>query len=172
MLYNYFKTAWRALLKGGLPNLVNISGVVIGVSAAFLVGVLVLHELSYDRHFPNNQRIYRITSLYEGDELSHHSATTRGAFAAILRSQISGIDYVTRLMPKDEVFLFTGKSAFKENIVYVDSTFLDVFRLNLLQGSALECLQDPSSLIISESTAIKLFGVHWRDLGILDRMLA
>jgi hypothetical protein len=60
MIKNYFKTAWRNLLKNKAHSLINISGLSIGMAVAILIGLWIYDELSFDRHFANYNRIAQV----------------------------------------------------------------------------------------------------------------
>jgi putative ABC transport system permease protein len=60
MLKNYFKTAWRNLKRNKIYSAINISGIAIGLAAAWLIALYVLDELSYDHSFTHAGRIYRV----------------------------------------------------------------------------------------------------------------
>lgn len=171
MINSYVKVAGRSLLKRTATNVVNICGLAVAICGALFIGVFVLDELQYDQHFPNKDRIYRLTTSYESNGIIHHSAQTRAGIAPLVRAQQPAIENITRLMATDEVFLSAGQRAFKENIIYTDSSFLSVFALNILAGAKGECLKLPSSIIISESRAAKLFGPNWSRAEVLGTTL-
>src|SRR5215510_11952842 len=62
MLKNYFKIAWRNLLKNKTFSLINISGLAIGLSCFLVIALYVIDELSYDRFHAKADRIYRVDS--------------------------------------------------------------------------------------------------------------
>jgi len=62
MINNYFKIAWRNLVKNRIFSLINIVGLAIGLACFIMIALYVTDELSYDRHFKNADRIYRINS--------------------------------------------------------------------------------------------------------------
>nr|MBX2877560.1 ABC transporter permease [Saprospiraceae bacterium] len=60
MLTNYLKIAWRSILKQKLYSFINIGGLAIGLTCFILIFLYIQHELSYDRFYPNADRIHRI----------------------------------------------------------------------------------------------------------------
>jgi putative ABC transport system permease protein len=60
MFTNYLKIAWRSLLKNKGFSIINIVGLAIGLSCFLLIALYVVDELSYDRFYPNADRIYRV----------------------------------------------------------------------------------------------------------------
>ena len=61
MFKNYFKIAWRSLLKNKTVSIINITGLSVGMAAAILILLWVQNEFSYDTYYPNGNKIYRIT---------------------------------------------------------------------------------------------------------------
>ncbi len=80
MIRNYFKIAWRNLLKNKGFSFINIFGLSIGVAACILISIYVLHESSYDKGVANSEHIYRMTGDYIMDKKIissiHFSANT------------------------------------------------------------------------------------------------
>lgn len=171
MIKNYLKSAWRSILRNRLSASINIFGLVAGLSGALVIGLYIVDELDYDQHFKNKDNIYRVISSFDKDSKTYVSAQSDAAIGPLLVQQFPEIQYSTRLMTKDEAFLFKGKTAFKEGIIYTDSGLLRVFNLDLLSGNKATCLINPSSVLISSNTAAKLFGNDWREKNVLGNLL-
>ncbi|MEJ2506587.1 MAG: ABC transporter permease [Ignavibacteriaceae bacterium] len=62
MLKNYFKIAFRNLIRFKAYSLINIFGLAIGIAACILILLFVRDELSYDKFNKNADRIYRVHS--------------------------------------------------------------------------------------------------------------
>ena len=60
MYKNYFKTAWRSLLKNRSFSVINVVGLAIGLCCFMLIAVYVYDELSYDRYAPDAKNLYRV----------------------------------------------------------------------------------------------------------------
>ena len=163
MIRNYLKIAWRSLLKSKSATIINISGLAIGISGCLFIGIFILDELKYDEHFRFKDRIYRLISTHEKKGVSYQSAQTNGNIASNFITQFPEVQKATRLLPADEGFIFSKESAFKEKIIYTDSAFTSVFGLTLVLGDKDKCLTNPSSVIISKATAVKLFGDNWHE---------
>lgn len=169
---SYFKTTISVMLRNKLSSTINVAGLSVGFSGCLLIALFILEELKFDRHFSHVDRLYRITSHFTKNGKSHSSARTPGALGPMLVSQILDVQLITRMIVPDEGFLFSGMEAFKETIVFTDSTFLQVFGIQLMIGNPSTCLANPSSMILSESMAEKLYGRHWRDREILGETLS
>jgi putative ABC transport system permease protein len=172
MLKNYLKIARRSLVKNRLTSLINIIGLATGMCGTLLIGLYVFDEFKYDQHFRFKDRIYRLSTTYHHEGSVSRSALTDAGIAGRLIQEFPEVQTVTRLMPPDEAFLFSDETAFKEDIIYTDSAFTNVFAPDMLLGSKDRCLKTASSVIISESTALKLFGDTWKQEGIVGKILS
>src|SRR5205809_5902018 len=76
MFRNYIKTAFRSLRKNRLYSVINIFGLAVGLTACLLIGVYIMHELSYDKFNANANRIVRATMEYSGAGTVNKVATT------------------------------------------------------------------------------------------------
>lgn len=171
MIYNYLKVALRSLLKNRLISLVNILGLVTGLTGSIFIGLYLIDELQYDRHYILKDRMFRLTTSFDRDGTKYHSAATSGNIGSVLAQKFPEVESIARLLAKDEVFLFSEKKAFKEEIIYTDAGFSRVFSPVILLGSKEQCLANPSSIIISKGIARKMFGENWRKNIILGKAL-
>ena len=77
MLKTYLKVAFRNLWKNRLYTSINIAGLSVGLAACVLIVLFVNDELSYDKHFEDSERMYRLTGAYnQGGEAKTYSALT------------------------------------------------------------------------------------------------
>ena len=60
MLRNYFKIAWRNIMRHKAYSGINILGLAIGIAACLLILQYVAFELSYEDFQVNKDRIYRV----------------------------------------------------------------------------------------------------------------
>ncbi len=160
MLKNYFTIAWRNLLKNKIYSILNITGLAIGLASFLLIAIYMLDEISYDRYNEKADRIYRINSDIKlgGGEL--HLPVTSDMMGQILIKDYPSIEQYTRiytsggnkLIKKDNVFIT------ENNVAHVDSTFFEVFSLPAISGNTRTALNEPNTVVITETTARKYFG--------------
>ena len=94
MFKNYFKTAWRNIIRSKGYSLLNISGLAIGMAVALLIGLWVHYQYSYDKFLPNYQQLYQVRRNFNsnGDTLNFTSTSLK--LADVLRKEIPEIEYV------------------------------------------------------------------------------
>ncbi len=158
MIRNYFKIAFRNLLKHKGYSFINIFGLATGMAVAMLIGLWVWDELSYDKYHQNYGRIAKVMQ----------SATFNGEFGAgahlplpmenELRT-VYGTDFTHIVMSSwtNEHILAYGEKKFTKMGNYLSPEAPEMFSLKMLKGTRAG-LKEPSSILISESIATALFG--------------
>lgn len=158
MLPIYFKTAFRNLWKNRTYSLLNISGLAIGITCAALIFLWVEDEKAFNHNFANHDSLYRIMQNEATDAGISTKSPTPGPLAAALKTDIPGIKNSGRLSwAMDELVVVDNKSI-KENGIYADPSIATMFSLNFKYGKAPDALNEPQSVIISETLADKFFG--------------
>lgn len=160
MLKNYFIIALRNLFRQKGYSIINISGLAIGLAAFILIVLYVANELSFDKFHKNSDRIYRvcIEGIISGDAMN--VAVSAAPTAEAMVRDIPEIINTTRIDKFNQTvhFVYEDKRFFQEGLLYVDSTFFDIFSFELLRGNPKTALVKPYSFVITKSTAEKYFG--------------
>jgi putative ABC transport system permease protein len=160
MLKSYLIIAWRNLIRNKTFSIINIVGLAIGLACFVMISLYVLDELSYDRFNVNADRIYRINSdiRFGGGEL--HASVSSDMTGQLLKKDYPQVEQYTRIYNSSGYKLIKkGDSYIKEpNVANVDSTFFDVFTFPAIAGDTRTALNDPNTVIVTESTAKKYFG--------------
>ena len=155
MLRNYFKTAFRNIIRHKAYSLINISGLAIGMASSILILLWVQHELSYDRFHQHSGEIYRITSNAGDFKTSVSTAGMPQGFQSVMPM----IKNTVRLSKPSNMLFTIGETKFMESrVFYADSTFLSVFSFPLVKGDLHNALQRPDGIVITEDMAKKYFG--------------
>lgn len=160
MFKNYFKITIRNLWKNKTFSFINIFGLAAGLVCFLLIAVYVLDELSYDRFYKNADRIFRINSdiKFGGNEI--HIPESSDMMGASLKKDYPEVEAYTRIYNNNGNKLVKKGSEWinEYNVAHVDSTFFTVFSLPLIAGDARTALNEPNTVVITESTAKKYFG--------------
>ena len=159
MIKNYFKLAFRRLIRNKTFTIINIVGLATGLACSFLILLHVYTELSYDDHFQDANDIHRLAVKASMSGNSFEAAVTGGPLANILKSEIPEIINYTRLREGGMTLLSSNdKSFYEENILYADSSFFELFSFDVLQGDPQTALMHPNSIVLTEKIASKFFG--------------
>ncbi len=153
------KHHFRAVGKNKAALATHITGLAIGLATTILLVVFMLHEWSYDRHFPKADSIHRLHSVWE--ENGHSSVqpiNLRQAFTEIPQN-VAGIDEAVQIYRGGSVELSFQNDRFAGNkLFYVDSTFFQVFDFIAVEGILERSLNNPKSMVLTRDLAGKIFG--------------
>lgn len=160
MLKNYFKIAWRNLLKNKVFSFINIFGLTIGLTSFLLVALYIFDELTFDSFHKNADNIYRVVK----DEISPDGKETKIAGAGYQVSEKGKTDFreikdAARLLTlsRTNVSTIENTNVFYEDFTVANQGFLTTFDFKLMQGDRRTALAAPHSVIVTEETAQKLF---------------
>ncbi len=161
MIKNYLKTALRTLLRNKGYSMLNIVGLVTGITFSCMMYVYVRHELSYDTFHSKSDRIYRVLTI---DQRNPQNVRTYGLTVPPLGPElVNGYPQVTDMVRMHrfvgQIVLEVNGQRFLERKWYTtDSNFFDVFDFEFVSGDKRTALKEPRSLVLTESTAKKYFG--------------
>ncbi|MDR7129530.1 ABC-type antimicrobial peptide transport system permease subunit [Algoriphagus sp. 4150] len=159
MIGSYVKTSGRNLLRNKLFSFINIVGLAISMSVGLLLIAFLLDLYSYDKFNENGDRIYRITNIQTIDgEQSSKFPTTSIKTGRLLRENVAGIGEVAIL--RDD---FSGDAQVDGTILpikgfWAEPSLLEIFTFPLLEGNSKTALNEPYSVVLTETAAFKLFG--------------
>ena len=160
MLRNYLKVALRNLWKQKSFSAINLFGLATGLSCFLLIALYVIDELSYDRYNKKADRIYRINSdiLFGGNALA--LPVTSDMMGAAMKKDYPQVEEYTRVYASSGSKLIKKGSEFinEPTVGHADSTFFNVFTLPALQGDTKTALNEPNTVVLSETAAKKYFG--------------
>ena len=172
MIRNYFKTAFRSLLKNRLFSLINIGGLTIGLACSVFIFMYIKYELSFDGFHANESNIFRVNTVQNNSGEINSVATTSPPLAAVLKNDFPEIAAVTRVGRWYANFK-SGNTFFEEGRIYAaDPTFLSIFSFPLALGSLKGALNDPSDIILTAQSAEKYFGKNWASQKLVGKSLS
>jgi len=158
MIRNYFKTAWRNLVKNKLHSFINIAGLSVGMAVAILIGLWIWDELSFNGSFDNHKKLAQVMVTQTMNNESGTEESCSVPLAAALRNNYPGdIKYVSLISGDDGHTLTAGEKHLSATGTWVEHDFPEMFSLKMLEGSR-NALKDPYSVLLTQSMAKALFG--------------
>jgi putative ABC transport system permease protein len=161
MLRNYFKIAWRNLMKYKFISFINLFGLTVGLTCCLLITIYIVNELSYDRYNKNADNIYRVTRSFNNAEgvVSLTLSTVAPPFGYYFPTDFPEIVKQTRLLNNGTTPLkYKDKLISEPEVYFGDENLFDVFTLKVLEGDPKTALKEPFSVMLSEETTKKYFG--------------
>ena len=165
MLRHNLKIAWRNLEKQKMYSAIKIGGFSLGIAACFLITLFIRDELSYDKHYADGDRIYRIVGAYDLPGNSLKGVSSPAPIKQTLDNDFPEIEKAGRLIifdwfesgnnqfrPEDKT-----QNTYEEGFIYADPEMLEILEIPMVHGERSTALSQPNSIVISRRKAEKYF---------------
>lgn len=156
MIRNYLTIAIRNLLRNKVFSFINIFGLALGLACSMFILLWVEDELTWDRFHPNIDRLYRVYINRPGD----NGTFTQTSVQLPLWEELKATPGIAAVSPTKDlnVTLAYNDARIETSSYIVGDEFLKMFRFTFIEGSGDQVLNDPSSIVLTRSTAQALFG--------------
>jgi len=184
MLKNLVKYSFRAFKKQKSYVFINVIGLAIGMACTLIILLFVNYELSYDQYNKKKDRLYRVilNGKISGQEV--RVTSTASVIGPTMRNEFPEVEDFLRINGWGETVITRDENHFTERAFFeADSSFFSFFSIRLIQGNKETVLNEPHTLVLSQSTASKIFGdedpinkmlkmgndsTHYRVTGIME----
>jgi putative ABC transport system permease protein len=166
MIKNYLKIAIRQLRKQKMYAAIKIGGFALGIAACLLIGLYIKDELSFDKSYPDADRIYRVIGYYNIDGKTLKGTDWPAPMGKTLKSDFPEIEISGRLMP-NSLFEKAGsnevrradqvQNTYEQGFTYADQEMLDILQLPMVYGKRGLALKEPLTMVISKRVSDKYF---------------
>lgn len=161
MFKNHLKIAWRNLIKRKVFTAINILGLAIGFGSSILIYLFLNYHLSFDNFHNDSDRIYRFVTEEHRDYIDYES-TVPPAFAKVFREDYNYAEKVAKIAHWEDnqldVETSTGRIQVKEDVVFAELDFFEIFNYPLVDALSNRSLEEPNTAYVTQSMAKKLFG--------------
>jgi putative ABC transport system permease protein len=162
MIAHFFKVLTRVTWKNKSFAIINLMGLVIGMTASLFIFIYVVHEKSYDSFHEKKDRIFRVRNdRFTNGELNRRWAAGPMSIGSDLKNDFAEVVRFVRMSNarRQSYILDYGEKSFKEeNILYASEDFFKIFSFPLIKGNDSLVLRKPFTIAISESMARRYFG--------------
>ena len=158
MFKNYFKIAWRNILRNKMFSFINISGLAVGMTCCILMSIWIINEFNYDKFHENIDTIYGAVfdQNFEGEKW--RISSTPIPLGPALSEEFPEVLAAARVWFFGQILMNHKIKSFNEkNVYFVDPSFLQMFSFSFLNGDKNTALNDPFSIVISKDIAEKYF---------------
>jgi predicted permease len=162
MIRNYFKTAWRNIVRNKAFSFINITGLAIGIAASLLLFIIVRYEMNYDTFQKNYDNIYRVVTQEKySDGIIYNDGITISASEA-LRTTFQQITFSSIALTYGSQVTINSNKKFVEDegILFCEPQFFEIFGYTWLNGTPAS-LNEPNNVVLSKTIAEKYFG-NWQ----------
>lgn len=165
MLRNYFKIAYRSFVQQKYYSLINTLGLALGTAACMIILLFVKDELSYEKSFEKNDKIYR---LVEEFPMGNHLSKSATIPFPVKKNLISDFPAITNAAiifrpaswGQPPVLKKGNQEFFEDNFIFAEYNFLEIYGFRFLRGDASKALRGPNELVLTETAAKKYFGAQ------------
>ncbi|MFP2995212.1 ABC transporter permease [Spongiivirga sp. MCCC 1A20706] len=161
MIKNYLKIAWRNLLKNKIFSFINILSLSIGLSAAFVIGLIIYHDMTFDNFHKDADRIYRITSDFTSPQGKFHNTGVPVPLTKAVGKEVSGLELVA---PFYRAFFFKVQTDHQPNefkdvstAIFTDHNYFQLFNYQWLTGNPANAFKNPNQVVLTKEKADKYF---------------
>ena len=167
MIKNYFKVAWRNLLKNKVYFLINILGLSISLTVSFLMLLWVFDEHSMDKFHEKEDQLYlaKRTVPLGGGVLDVYENVSYPMLEAA-KEQIPEIERYGTIGFGYEDNLKVDNVDFRAVGTFANSDFFKIFSFPIIAGDATQLDKKVETIVISESLAQRMWGDNWRNMAI------
>ena len=154
MQYNFLKVSFRHALKHPSTSLVQLSGLILGLTAFLYIALFIKNELAYDQMHKNRTELYRVLKFDPTTGDRNHATSSRHGKAL---TQEFPFTKLCRF-GNDPVKLGESDPLFVEDFFWSDSTFFQLFTFPFVHGDPLTCLSEKNSMVLTRRLSLQVFG--------------
>ncbi|MBL7850471.1 MAG: ABC transporter permease [Cyclobacteriaceae bacterium] len=158
MIRNYLTIALRNLRKHSFYTMINVLGLAVGIASCLIIVAYISHELSFDKHHQDADRIYRVDCEIKFGPNHLRLAVSPAPLAEAFRSDYPEVEAIGRFWNDGSMLVKRVDQNIKETrAVFADSSIFRVFSIPFIQGNPKEALREPFTMLLSRSAAAKYF---------------
>jgi ABC-type antimicrobial peptide transport system permease subunit len=160
MINNYFKIAWRNIMKHKVFSLINVIGLTLGLSASFVIGLMIFYDSSFDDFHKDGDRIYRVVSDFSSPEGKFYNPGITLALEDEIKED-SNFETVNSFYIETPSSVENRATGFElkwpKFVMYTDANYFKIFKYKFLAGEGADILENPNHVILTETRASEYF---------------
>jgi ABC-type antimicrobial peptide transport system permease subunit len=147
-------------MKNKVFSLINVIGLTIGLSASFVIGLMIYYDYTFDTFHEDGDRTYRIVSEFTDPEEKYYNPgitlALKGAIEDNSNFETVSEFYIERpskaVNKQNDITL-----KWPEFVIFADQNYLDIFQYNFLAGNKTDALKDPNQVVLTQTRAAEYF---------------
>ena len=159
MFRNLVSYSFKSFKKQKGYVLINIIGLSLGIASSLIIFLYIINELSYDRFNEKSDRIYKLllNGKLGGQEVL--AGYTAAVIAPTMNRDFPEIEDFCRINQFENTIVRYEENSFEErHFIEADSSIFNIFSIPLVKGNPKNVLNEPNACVVSETTALRLFG--------------
>ncbi|HNP78558.1 MAG TPA: ABC transporter permease, partial [Cyclobacteriaceae bacterium] len=158
MIKNYLVVTLRNLFRNKVYSFINIFGLATGISCSLLILLWVFDEISFDRFHPKLNTLYQVWINAEFDGKINSWTSVPLPLYEGLKTEDARLIRTAVTDWSGDHLLTVGENRINKVGYYASEEFLEMFEFPMISGSPRQSLEQPNSIVITESVARALFG--------------
>jgi putative ABC transport system permease protein len=158
MIKNYFKIAWRNLIRNKGFSITNILGLTIGMTCTIFIFLWVKNELAFDKFHKDHDNIYQVMATRD---FKNNIFTDPNMVLPLAKTLEGGSPLLKRTVVtthQESHLVQYGETKLKKDLYQVSDQFFNMFSWKFVKGNAATAINDPKSIVITEAAAKSFFG--------------
>ncbi|MBC3844859.1 ABC transporter permease [Winogradskyella echinorum] len=160
MIKNYFKIAWRNIMKHKVFSLINVIGLTIGLSASFVIGLMIYYDYTFDTFHKDGDRIYRVVTDFHSPQGNFNNPGVTLALEEAIKEN-SNFDVVSGFYQerpaKVENKAIDKVVKWPNFVIFTDANYFKIFDYKFLAGDKTNILSQPNNVVLTEKRAAEYF---------------
>lgn len=154
------KIALRNLWKNKTSSFINVIGLAIGLAACLMLLVYVTYEWGFDKQAKNSANVYTVMTNIPDDSgnIAKTFEGTPTALGPLLQERVPEIKNLARMNYIKKSLIANGENGFKKDGKFAEPAILKLFDYEFIVGNAATAMQNPKSVILTETMSNILFG--------------
>lgn len=161
MIGNYLKIAWRNIWKNKLFSFINIISLAIGLSASFVIGLMVYYDFTFDKFHKDGDLIYRVTTEHNSPEGQFSNYGVSVPLIAEVKQRVTGIEQSTAFFTSEPSKVrnasFSKPFNNPERVIYADNDFFKFLSYEWLAGNPETAIEAPNQVVLTENRTKRYF---------------
>ncbi|SEW06073.1 ABC transporter permease [Chitinophaga arvensicola] len=160
MLKNFLLVSFRSIWRNKAFSVINIMGLVVGISAALMIYQVIRYENSFDKFEKNSDRIYRVVTDVDFNGTVIKNDGVAAPVAGVIKDRMPAVETVAPFFINDITRRITANGKDFKNgrdVVYADKNYFDIFPYQWLSGTAASSLREPFTVVLTAGRAEKYF---------------
>ncbi len=162
MLRYHLKFSIRIFLRNKFFSTLNILGLSLGIAVGIILLLILQKDLTYDQHYANQKRIYRLGSHYKVTGIDEYIGITARELGPVLKEGFPEIETLTRIIRMDRQLVQKEgdeeeKAFYEDRLIQADTSYFQLFDHEFIYGDVNTCLNDRNSVVITQSMSKKYF---------------
>ncbi len=164
MFYNLIKYSLRSFRRQRSYIIINVIGLSIGIACSLFIAFFIINETGFDRFNTKHKRIFRVIQRNNYDGHDFTAAYCPAILGPALQKEIPEIEGFLRMFRRGPTIVeYNGQTFTEEHLIEADSSFFNIFSIPVINGNTAHLLNAPGKLVLSASTARKIFGDRGSD---------